>query len=90
MGTFSSAYGDDETAFSVFQVALDGFTLMDVHMGKGKCMAGMAEILERKGEIARAKELWSASRPMFERSGQARSVAQVDASLCRIRAKILI
>jgi hypothetical protein len=90
MGTLFSACGDHETALSVFQVALDGFTLMDVHMGKGKCMAGMAEILERKGEIARAKELWSASRPMFERSGQARSVAQVDASLCRIRAKILI
>ncbi|KAJ7936190.1 hypothetical protein B0H13DRAFT_1853567 [Mycena leptocephala] len=35
IGTCLDTQGDDETALNVFQVSLDGFTLMDGHEGKG-------------------------------------------------------
>jgi hypothetical protein len=38
LGKIFSAQGDDETALSLFNVALDGFTFMDLHHWRGDCM----------------------------------------------------
>jgi hypothetical protein len=38
LGQIFSAQGDDETALSLFNVALDGFTFMDVHRWRADCM----------------------------------------------------
>jgi tetratricopeptide (TPR) repeat protein len=38
IGQFFYAQGDDETALSLFSVALDGFTFMDVHRWRADCM----------------------------------------------------
>lgn len=88
LGTVVAAQRDDETALRAFQVALDGFSDRDVHMGRGNCMAEMAEIFARRGDNPRAKELWGASREVLKRSGlsgQATSVVRVDPALVALR-----
>ncbi|KAJ6549614.1 hypothetical protein DFH09DRAFT_1320091 [Mycena vulgaris] len=84
LAALSAAQGDDETALSVFQAALDGFTLMGVHEGRGQCLAGMAAIFTRREEVGRAVEALTLARAMFDRSGMARVVAGVDADLAAL------
>jgi hypothetical protein len=38
LGQIFSTKGEDETALSLFNVALDGFTFMDVHRWRADCM----------------------------------------------------
>jgi hypothetical protein len=73
--------GDDETALSLFTVALDGLTFMDIHRWRADCMCRIAEILKRRGEVMNSVGLWKAARPLFERASQAKDIAQIDARL---------
>jgi hypothetical protein len=89
LGQILAVQGDVDTALSLFAVALDGFTFMDVHQWRADCMVRIAEIWESHGEIMRAVGLWKAARPLFTRSSQGRDVAQIDAKLARVEASIL-
>ncbi|KAJ7244116.1 hypothetical protein C8J57DRAFT_1243234 [Mycena rebaudengoi] len=80
LGQIFAVEGDTETALSLFNVALDGFTFMDVHQWRADCMVRIADIWESHGEVLRALGLWKAARPLFARSSQARNVAQIDAN----------
>ncbi|KAJ7192412.1 hypothetical protein GGX14DRAFT_578129 [Mycena pura] len=66
-GQIAVAEGETSTAMSLFQVALDGFTFMDVHQWKADCMMRMSKIHLASGEILRAKELFEAAQPLFDR-----------------------
>ncbi|KAJ6596356.1 hypothetical protein DFH09DRAFT_1407541 [Mycena vulgaris] len=80
----SVAQGDDDTALSLFAVALDGFTLMDVHRWRADCMVQIAEISQRRGEVFKSMELFEAARPLFEKSSQVKDVAYVDDKLSKM------
>ncbi|KAJ7746454.1 hypothetical protein DFH07DRAFT_776353 [Mycena maculata] len=70
--------GEDETAESLFIVALEGFTYMDIHQGKANCMLYLGDIFKNRGDLGRAAELWKGARELFERSLQTKSVAEID------------
>ncbi|KAJ7215642.1 hypothetical protein C8J57DRAFT_1600268 [Mycena rebaudengoi] len=90
LGQIFAAEGDNETALSLFNVALDGFTFMDVHRWKADCMVRIADILTSRGEVMKAVELWKAARPLFERSSQMKDIIKIDAKLAEVDSAILV
>jgi tetratricopeptide (TPR) repeat protein len=89
LGQIFAVQGDIGTALSLFNVALDGFTFMDVHQWRADCMVRVADIWNSCGEVMRAVGFWKAARPLFERSSQAKDVARIDAKLAKVEASIL-
>ncbi|KAJ7246959.1 hypothetical protein C8J57DRAFT_1523186 [Mycena rebaudengoi] len=89
LGQIFSAEGDNETALSLYTVALDGFTFMDVHRWRADCMVRIANILNNCGEVIKAVELWKAARPLFERSSQMKDMTHIDAKLAEVDSTIL-
>ncbi|KAJ7466358.1 hypothetical protein FB451DRAFT_1260710 [Mycena latifolia] len=81
LGDLFHAQGDKDTATSLFTVALDGFTKMDVHRSRAECMVRLGDISVLKGDELKAATLWETARPLFERSSQSKQVAQVDVKL---------
>lgn len=73
--------GDVDTAKTLLVVALQGFTSMDVHHCKADCLVRLGNLAKVSGNMVEAKTFWGASRPLFERSMQAKSVAGVDLEL---------
>ncbi|KAJ7751405.1 hypothetical protein B0H16DRAFT_1460307 [Mycena metata] len=66
------------TAVSLFTVALDGFTYMDVHHSRAECMIRLSDIAKKNGDLLKALELCETARPLFERSSQTKRVQDVD------------
>jgi hypothetical protein len=89
LGQIFSAEGDDETALSLFNVALDGFTFMDVHRWRADCMVRISDILNNCGEVIKAIELWKTARPLFERSSQMKDVIKIDTKIAEVGSAIL-
>ncbi|KAJ6535813.1 hypothetical protein DFH09DRAFT_1283952 [Mycena vulgaris] len=81
--------GDQHTAISLLTVALEGFTMMDIHRSRAECMLGLGYISKEHGDILKAAELWRIARPLFERSSQAKKVALVDKELLSIAGDVL-
>jgi hypothetical protein len=88
LGQILCAEGDNETALCLFNVALDGFTVMDIHRWRGDCMVRIADILEEK-DIFKSVGLWKAARPLFERSSQVKDITCIDVKLAAVDAVIL-
>ncbi|KAJ7110241.1 hypothetical protein C8R43DRAFT_1139485 [Mycena crocata] len=63
------AQAEPDTAYALFEVALDAFTRMDVHRGKAECFIGLADIFEGAGKTTEAKEMFNEVQKMFEKSG---------------------
>jgi hypothetical protein len=84
LGQLFAAEGDNETALSLFNVALHGFTLMDVHRWRADCMVRIANILNTCGQVMKTAELWKAARPLFERSSQMKDIIEIDAKLAEV------
>ncbi|KAJ7889476.1 hypothetical protein B0H14DRAFT_2561678 [Mycena olivaceomarginata] len=78
MGHILLAFGDLNTAQSLFIVALEGFTWMDVHRSRAECMLHLCEISHQKGDFEEAISSFKAARPLFERSFQVKDVKHVD------------
>ncbi|KAJ7253872.1 hypothetical protein C8J57DRAFT_1658920 [Mycena rebaudengoi] len=89
LGQIFSVQGDNETALSLFNVALDGFTFMDVHRWRADCMVRIADILNDRGEVMKAVELWKTARPLFERSSQMKDIIKIDAKLAEVDSAVL-
>ncbi|KAJ7212736.1 hypothetical protein C8J57DRAFT_1483578 [Mycena rebaudengoi] len=89
LGQISSAQGDDETALNLFNVALDGFTFMDVHHWRADCMVRIADILNGCGEGMKAVGLWKTARPLFERSSQMKDVIKIDTKITEVDSAVL-
>ncbi|KAJ7035300.1 hypothetical protein C8F04DRAFT_1233737 [Mycena alexandri] len=76
---------DDEiTAISLFTLALEGFTQMDVHRNRADCMLRLGDISKKSSDLQRALEFWETARPLFERSSQAKQVQDIDERLAGI------
>jgi hypothetical protein len=75
---------DAETAISLFTVALEGFTTMDVHVGAAECMRRLGDIHEARGDHQGAVQLWRKSHFLFKRSSQMKRVAEVEERLAGV------
>ncbi|KAJ7495356.1 hypothetical protein FB451DRAFT_1478078 [Mycena latifolia] len=76
--------GDRKTAHSLFTIALEGFTQMDVHRSRAECMLRLGDISTQDGEILKAADLWERARPLFECSSQNKQIAKIDQRLAEI------
>jgi tetratricopeptide (TPR) repeat protein len=81
LGDVLQAQSDQETAVSLFAVALDGFTQMDVHRSKAECMVRLGDISNLTGNPLEAVKLWEAARPLFERSSQGKQLVDLNTKL---------
>ncbi|KAJ7508971.1 hypothetical protein B0H11DRAFT_1901742 [Mycena galericulata] len=84
LGHVFHTWGDDTTAHSLFDVALEGFTLRDIHESRAECMLYIGDIANKRGDLMRAAELWKGARPLFERSLQAKHITRIDTRLATL------
>jgi ABC-type transport system involved in cytochrome c biogenesis ATPase subunit len=84
LGDVFIVQGNDETANSLFTVALEGFSHMDVHHSRAQCLLRLGDLAKKKGNFIEAQELWTTAHPLFERSSQVKDVAQIDARLAEL------
>jgi tetratricopeptide (TPR) repeat protein len=84
LGDALMQHGMENEALSVLTLALEGFTQMDVHQSRAECMQTIGDVHFRRGEISKASTLWTEARPLFERSLQAKSAADIDSRLAEL------
>jgi tetratricopeptide (TPR) repeat protein len=87
LGDVFISQGDDDTGYSLFTVALEGFVCMDVHHSRAQCLFRLGDLANKKGDFSQAVELWTAARPFFERSSQAKDTAKIDGRLAELENK---
>ncbi|KAJ7710243.1 hypothetical protein B0H16DRAFT_1820947 [Mycena metata] len=75
---------DEVTATSLFTLALEGFTKMDVHRSRAECMIRLGDISNKHGDSLEALGLWEQTRLLFEKSSQAKRVQDIDERLAGI------
>ncbi|KAJ7333966.1 hypothetical protein DFH08DRAFT_814036 [Mycena albidolilacea] len=75
---------EDLTAESLFTVALDGFTYMDIHHSRADCMLYLGDLACRQGKFTKASTLWKEARPLFECSLQALGISRIDGRLAEL------
>ncbi|KAF8184621.1 hypothetical protein K438DRAFT_1111867 [Mycena galopus ATCC 62051] len=79
---------DRGTAASLYTVALEGFTHMDVHRSRAQCMLRLGDLENKHGHTCEAVALWKAARPLFKRSSQTKDVAHIDARLADVEGNL--
>ncbi|TFK37262.1 hypothetical protein BDQ12DRAFT_753342 [Crucibulum laeve] len=78
IGDVFIAMDDIDTATSLFEIALEGFTELDVHRGKGECMIRLGDIAHRQGELGKTRNLWTDAIPLFKKSEQGKEVIKCE------------
>ncbi|KAF8206106.1 hypothetical protein K438DRAFT_1756827 [Mycena galopus ATCC 62051] len=78
---YLGANKDEDTATSLYQVSLEGFTSLDVHHCRAQCMIRLGDLANNRGCASVAIILWKAARPLFEQSLQTKDVAQIDSRI---------
>ncbi|KAF8171447.1 hypothetical protein K438DRAFT_1852867 [Mycena galopus ATCC 62051] len=81
LGDTFIADNDEKSATNLYQVALAGFTQMDVHRSRAQCMLCLGDLASKHGCTPEAITYWEAARPLFERTLQTKDVAQIDSRL---------
>jgi hypothetical protein len=89
LGDIFLAQHDEHTATSLFTVALEGFTQMDVHRSRAECMLQLGDISMGHGDPLKAVEFWGRARPLFERSSQTKQVQNINERLAGISEDVL-
>ncbi|KAJ7922683.1 hypothetical protein B0H13DRAFT_1865535 [Mycena leptocephala] len=89
LGDVFLSQNDEHTAISLFTVALEGFTEMDVHRSRAECMLQLRDISMGHGDLLKAVEFWERARPLFERSSQAKQVHCIDERVANINEDVL-
>ncbi|KAJ7922753.1 hypothetical protein B0H13DRAFT_2267444 [Mycena leptocephala] len=89
LGDIFLAQHDEHTATSLFTVALEGFTQMDVHRSRAECMLRLGDISMGHGDLLKAVEFWERARPLFERSSQTNQVQHINERFAGISEDVL-
>ncbi|KAJ7123516.1 hypothetical protein C8R44DRAFT_735166 [Mycena epipterygia] len=84
LGDVFLMHGDLNTSHSLFTVALETFTYMDIHRSRAECMLRLGDIVKHRGDLAQAQDLWKEAHPLFEQSSQAKNMAQIDTRLALV------
>ncbi|KAJ7216416.1 hypothetical protein GGX14DRAFT_604681 [Mycena pura] len=85
LGDIFSVQGDEDTAVSLFTLALEGFMAMDVHRSRADCLVRLGESALRRGNVAKAEAAWTEAWPLYERSSQGKTLGIVDEKLASLR-----
>ncbi|KAJ7082782.1 hypothetical protein C8R44DRAFT_904766 [Mycena epipterygia] len=88
LGDVFLTQGDLNTSDSLFNVALETFTYMDIHHSRAECILRLGDIARHRGEFAQAADRWKEARPLFERSSQAKDMAQIDTKLVLLEQEV--
>ncbi|KAJ7123534.1 hypothetical protein C8R44DRAFT_735180 [Mycena epipterygia] len=88
LGDVFLTHGDLNTSHSLFTVALETFTYMDIHRSRAQCLLRLGDIARHRGDLAQAQDLWKEAHPLFERSSQANNMAQIDTRLASVRQEV--
>ncbi|KAJ7447468.1 hypothetical protein FB451DRAFT_1536159 [Mycena latifolia] len=67
--------GDEDTAGRLYGMALDSFLAMNIQRSQADCLAGMAKISIKKGNIADGPKLSEEARHMHEKIGVRKNLA---------------
>ncbi|KAJ7734093.1 hypothetical protein B0H16DRAFT_1578243 [Mycena metata] len=78
LGDVFLAEGSEETARSLFTIALEGFRYMDVHEGKAECLLRLGNISYGHQDFSRALELWGDAKQLFERLSRGDEITYID------------
>ncbi|KAJ7620726.1 hypothetical protein DFH06DRAFT_1233620, partial [Mycena polygramma] len=89
LGQIFDHHANVDTAISLFNVALEGFTYMDVHRSRAECMLHLGDIYKGCGDLLKAVELWDTARPLFQRSSQGKQVKKIDERLASVGEDLL-
>ncbi|KAF8184343.1 hypothetical protein K438DRAFT_1837907 [Mycena galopus ATCC 62051] len=81
LGNVFIADNDENSAANLYQVALVGFTQMDVHHSRAQSMLHLGDLGNKGGCTSEAISFWEAARPLFERASQTKDIAQIDSRL---------
>ncbi|KAF8166937.1 hypothetical protein K438DRAFT_1856754, partial [Mycena galopus ATCC 62051] len=81
LGDAFSANNVKNSAANLYQVALVGFTQMDVHRSRAECMLRLGDLASKDGCTSEAITYWEAARPLFEWASQTKDIAQIDSRL---------
>ncbi|KAF8145928.1 hypothetical protein K438DRAFT_1871112, partial [Mycena galopus ATCC 62051] len=81
LGDVFIANHNENSAANLYQVALAGFTQMDVHHSRAQCMLRLGDMASKHGCTSEAITFWEAARPLFERASQTKDLAQIDSRL---------
>ncbi|KAJ7741658.1 hypothetical protein B0H16DRAFT_1564798 [Mycena metata] len=81
LGDVFLSYNDASTALTLFTVALEEFTYMDVHRSRGECMVRLGDIEKARGNSLKARTLWEPARALFEHSSQLKQIQEVEGRL---------
>ncbi|KAJ7123554.1 hypothetical protein C8R44DRAFT_735200 [Mycena epipterygia] len=84
LGEVFLTHGDLNTSHSLFTVALETFTYMDIHRSRAECMLHLGDIARHSGDLTQAQDLWKEARPLFEQSSQGKDMAQIDTRLALV------
>ncbi|KAJ7169199.1 hypothetical protein C8R43DRAFT_120380 [Mycena crocata] len=84
LGAIFTYEGDEKTAQTLFTVALEGFTHMDIHQSRAVCMLHLGDLHKRRGDSAAAAEFWGKSLPLFRYSLQSNGVAEIEKRLATL------
>ncbi|KAJ6537614.1 hypothetical protein B0H19DRAFT_371870 [Mycena capillaripes] len=85
IGDIFLAADDGDTAQSLFELALSGFTLMDIHQSRGDCLIRLGDIDLERGQYEAAKTRWTEARSVFERSSQSGEVQGCNERLGKLK-----
>ncbi|KAJ7863423.1 hypothetical protein B0H13DRAFT_2565205 [Mycena leptocephala] len=89
LGDIFLSQNDEATAISLYTVALEGFTQMDVHRSRAECILRLGDISKGHSDLLRAVELWEVARPLFEQSSRAKQVKHIDERLASVGEGVL-
>ncbi|KAJ7452318.1 hypothetical protein FB451DRAFT_1374162 [Mycena latifolia] len=89
LGDVFQAEGDSATSTTLFTVALEGFTWLDIHRSRAECMLRLGDLAKGHGEMSKAIELWKTAKPLFERPSQWKQVTQINERLAAISNNVL-
>ncbi|KAJ7452859.1 hypothetical protein FB451DRAFT_1565816 [Mycena latifolia] len=78
------ALDDEKTALNLYYTALEGATEMDIHRLRAESMTEIGDIMMRRGDSVRAKEMWDAAQPLFVRSSQMKDATAIDERLAKL------
>ncbi|KAJ6470468.1 hypothetical protein C8R45DRAFT_1166124 [Mycena sanguinolenta] len=84
LGDIFLADNDENAAFTLYTVALEGFTWMDVHQSRAQCMLRLGDLVDKHGNTAAAVLHWNTARPLFEQSLQVKDVIKIDSRLAAV------
>jgi tetratricopeptide (TPR) repeat protein len=89
LGDIFLAQADEDTAVSLFIIALEGFTYMDVHRSRAECMLRFGDIAREHDDLCKAMEFWDAARPLFKRSLQTKQIELLNERIASVGKDVL-